>query len=363
MTFLVDVHHIGDHQTGNETVARNISRELRSLADPGELVFAAGKDGRSDVAALTDSDPQVVSASSIRRLAFDLPRLARRVDAAAVLVQYTKPVTRRPCVVMVHDLSAFDPRSSTWLNWRFRSRVRASISHSARNASILIACSQFTRTGLLERFSLDPRRVVLAPSALDPGLATLLDSAARTERPTKAVRVISVGNVVPRKNLLVVGAAIAELRRRGVAVEYRVVGGVPANGVPIANELHAMLGDAASFTGYVSPEELASEYAQADVFAFPSLFEGFGIPAVEAMYAGVPVVTSDAGSLPEAVGNAGVVVPATDQSAWAAALGKLIENAELRAEYVRLGRKQAHATSWADSAAVVLDALRQAAGH
>jgi glycosyltransferase involved in cell wall biosynthesis len=361
VTFLIDVHHIGGQQTGNETIARNIGRELVSLTQPGDLVFAASAAGSAEVAALTGSQPVLVSDSSARRVILDLPRLGRRTAAAAVLVQYTKPLTRRPCVVMIHDLSPFDPRSAAWLSRRFRSRVRASIDHSARAAALLIAPSEFTRQGLIDRYSLDPDRVILAPSAVDPGLATLLDAAVRSDRDGDRQRVIAVGNVVPRKNLLILGSALAELRARGASVELRVVGGIPAAGAPIADELRHSLGDAVSFTGYVSSTQLASEYADADVLAFPSLFEGFGIPAIEAMYVGVPVIVSDAGSLPEVVGDAGTVVPASDRAAWTDGLARLLDDAALRATFSALGRQQARSTDWHSSAVIVLDALGKAA--
>jgi glycosyltransferase involved in cell wall biosynthesis len=363
VNFLIDAHHVGGHQTGNETIARNIGRELATLTNPGELVFAACAAGRAEVEGISGSPPRLVSDSSVRRVAVDLPRLARRSGSDALLVQYTKPLTRRPCVVMIHDLSPFDAQSAAWLSRRFRLRVRASINRSARTAALLVACSEFTRRGLITRYSLDPERVVLAPSAVDPELATLLDTVTPSDRRRDRQRVIAVGNVVPRKNLSILGSALADLRANGMEVELRVVGGIPAAGTPIAADLRRMLGDAVSFTGYVSREQLAGEYADADALAFPSLFEGFGIPAVEAMYAAVPVIVSDAGSLPEVVGDAGMVVPSTDREAWRAGLARLLGDAALRSTIGQLGQERARATNWRSSAEVVLAALRKAAGQ
>jgi glycosyltransferase involved in cell wall biosynthesis len=360
--FLIDVHHIGSRQTGNETIARNISRELAGLAPAGELTFAACLAGAAEVAALTGQQPVIVSDSAIRRVAVDVPRSARGCDADAVLAQYTKPHTRRPCVVMVHDLSVFDPRSKGWLSRGFRSRVRMSITHSAAAAAALVACSEFTRQGLIERFGLDPQRVVLALSAVDPALADLLDAASPSPRDTGRRRVIAVGNVLPRKNLSILGAAVADLRASGDDVELRIVGGIPAAGEPVAAGIRDALGTAVSFTGYVSNQQLAQEYADADVLAFPSLFEGFGIPALEAMYVGVPVVVSTAGSLPEVVGDAGLVVAPGDRDAWSAALRALLTDAELAATYRSLGRDRARATEWRTGAVAVLNALHDAAG-
>lgn len=363
MTLLIDVHHIGGQQTGNETLARNIGRELIALAEPGELVFAACEAGRAAVESMTGAQPKIVSSSALRRVVTDLPRIARQSQSAALLVQYTKPLTRRPCVVMIHDLSPFDAQSADWLSWRFRARVRASINHSARAATSLITPSEFTRQGLIERYQIQPERVVVAPSAVDPELAGLLDAAQPKDRNSGQQRVVAVGNVLPRKNLSILGTAVSRIRASGSAVELRIVGGISAAGKPTADQLKSTLGDAVSFTGYVSTAQLANEYAMADVFAFPSLFEGFGIPAIEAMYAGVPVISSSAGSLPEVVGDAGMIVAPDDSDAWTAALNELLSDADRRADLIERGGRRARQTSWRGTAAIVLEALREAAGH
>lgn len=363
MTFLIDVHHIGGQQTGNEIWARNISRELVTLAGSEGMVFATCEAGRAEVTALTGAAPLVVSGSAFKRLAIDLPRLARQTQATALLVQYTKPSTRRPCVVMIHDLSPFDQQSAAWLEWRFRTRVRASINHSVRTAAALVVPSEFTRQGLVDRYHLDPELIAIAPNAVDADLAALLHRSRPSPSRDDPHRVIAVGNVLPRKNLLTVGTAIARMRAAGSGAELRIVGQVGTEGMPIERELRRMLGDAVSFTGYLSTARLASEYADADVLAFPSLFEGFGIPAIEAMHAGVPVVVSDTGSLPEVVGDAGIVIGPTDVDAWTSALLQLLGSPGMRAEFTRLGRQRARALSWKASAATVLGSLRQAAGR
>ncbi len=104
MPHLVDAHHIGARQTGNETWIRNISRELAAIADPAELAFAGTAAGAVVLQTLTGAEALTLSNSGVRRLALDLPRAVRKVSADSILVQYTMPFRApAPCVVMVHD--------------------------------------------------------------------------------------------------------------------------------------------------------------------------------------------------------------------------------------------------------------------
>ena len=168
-----------------------------------------------------------------------------------------------------------------------------------------------------------------------------------------------VGNVLPRKNLPVVARAVRLMRDRGSDVVLRVVGTVHPTGRGDAELARQLLGDAVTVAGYVSTADLAAELSRAHVLAFPSLFEGFGIPALEAMAAGVPVVVSDRTSLPEVVGDAGLLVPAEDPEAWADALQRALEPAE-SARLVVAGERRVTQLTWAASAGLVSGALRQA---
>lgn len=356
---LIDAHDIGQRQTGNETWIRNVSRELAKHIDANSMTWATSREGRDIVRTLTRQEPSVVADSSVRRLALDLPHIARRSRAGVILVQYTMPLTQRPCVVMVHDLSPFHPAANSWLTFRTASRIRHSIRHSARRAAVVLAPSEFTRGQLIERFGRDPDRVVVSVNAVDPDLAAAL-SRVKRQREDDGFVVLTVGNVVPRKNLPVVARAVDQLRRKGVDIKLRIVGTVPPNGRAHAQAITALLGPAVALAGHVSMAELAQEYANADVFAFPSLFEGFGIPALEAMAAGLPVVASDQAALPEVVGNAGVLLPADDHDAWANAFRTLHANRALYDESAAQGRARAASYTWHESTCATVAALNRA---
>jgi glycosyltransferase involved in cell wall biosynthesis len=359
---LLDVHQIGLGETGNETWARSVLGILeghQGEQQGGGYHYAVSPAGAAAVGQLVPTDRvHVVSGRSSRRLAFELPALLRRVKPAVVLAQYTLPLTRTPGVVVVHDISFERPEARVWVPTATLWRYRATIGASVRRASVVVVPTEYTRDDVVERYHLDPARVLLAPLAPDLELAVL----PRTAPPRDYRTVLCVGTVLPRKNLLVVAKAVAALRARGEDVRLRVVGPVRPAGEADVEAMRALLGTALEVTGPVPGERLAIEYQQADMLAFPSLFEGFGLPLLEAMAAGVPVVSSDATCLPEVAGQAALLVPPSDERAWADALGAVLAEPALAQRLARDGSARAATYTWERTAAVVRQALDLAAG-
>lgn len=356
---MLDLHDLGLKQTGNESWARSIGAALLARDAGGYDIAVTSAAPAADLLRLPARTTALVSASSVRRLSIDLPRAMRRLRSSAVLVQYTVPASTTPAVVAVHDLSFEDPRATDWLGPARRMRYRATIRASVRRAAHVVALSQWTKHDLVRLYDIDPSRVTVAPAAVETGLAALLGHGPRRPRSGPAV-VLSVGNVVPRKNLLVLARAVRSLRDLGRDVTLRVIGSVPRSGRATARELTDVLGDHVTIAGYVDQERLALAYRSADVFAFPSLYEGFGIPVVEAMTAGLPVVASDRTALPEVVADAGLVVPADDVSAWSDAITTALDPDEA-VTLAERGRARARSFSWVKSAELVSRSLTFAA--
>lgn len=349
---LLDLHHLGHRQTGNETWARCLSAALFELDGPDSYDIAVtSRAPADDLARLPARERATLSGSSTRRLALDLPAAMRRLGTPAVLVQYTAPVSRVPAVVAVHDLSFEDPRAADWLPRATRLRYRATIRASVRRAAHVIVDSEYTRIDLMDTYSVSADKVTVVPLAVDPRFSQLLATTPenRSGRPT----VLMVGNVLPRKNLPVVARAVRLMRDRGQEVTLRVIGTVAPSGRADAALAQRLLGDAVTMTGYVTQGQLAQELRTAHVLAFPSLFEGFGIPALEAMAAGLPAVVSNRTSLPEVVGGAATVVAAEDEEAWAAAL----ERAMVSIEMVAAGRQRVADMNWRVAAGLVSELL------
>lgn len=360
MRFLFDAHHLGMRTTGNETWTRNVVAAMAGVADPGEVEYAVTAVGQSELRRLTDAPSHVVSSHSSHRLLFGLPAVARRVQVDAVFATYTAPPTVRPSVVVIHDVSPWHPQAQDWLPLATRLQMRVTVGASARLSRRVLVLTEEARRDVLDRLRLPPARVAIASAAVDSELAALL--ASRVEPPpADGLTVLVVGAVVPRKNLLVLAEAVRSVREVGVPVRLRVVGPVPTSGRTVAAGLQRLLGPAVELVGYVSTAELATEYRAADVFCFPSLFEGFGMPILEAMAAGTPVVISDTSSLREVAGDAALVCGARDAGAWREALLRLAVDQDLRHRLGRVGRQRVTAFSWRRTAEVVLEALRAAA--
>lgn len=172
--------------------------------------------------------------------------------------------------------------------------------------------------------------------------------------------VLAVGNLQPRKNLVRLMDAMRRIAAAGLDVDLLVAGPEHYR----AEEVLAAGREGTErirFTGYISDRQLAACYSCATAFAFPSLFEGFGIPALEAMAHGVPVVCSDTGALPEVCGEAALYFDPLDVESIADALRRVITDRGLHADLSRRGRAREKQFSWGESAQRTLDVYQQVA--
>jgi glycosyltransferase involved in cell wall biosynthesis len=362
-TALLDVHHLGLRQTGNESWALNAVAALEGDgAEPphyavtrlGHLPLSVTPDRRHDV-----------SVSSARRLAFDMPRLLHALRPDVVLAQYTLPPGRTPGVVVIHDLSFEDEHAREWIPLPTLLRYRATIRSSARRAGCVVVATEWTRQDLLRRYDLPAGRVLVCPISVAQALEQSLVLAAgrRAEEPPDADApvVLCVGTVLPRKNLVVVASAVSLLRSRGLPVTLRIVGKTPSAGQADAAAIVALLGSSVNFAGHVDEATLVEEYRRANVLCFPSRYEGFGVPLLEAMTAEVPVVSSDATCLPEVGADAAIFVPPDDPAGWADAIERVVSDESLRRDMIQRGQVRRSAYRLTDVSRVIREAIGIAA--
>ena len=174
----------------------------------------------------------------------------------------------------------------------------------------------------------------------------------RQEKGLPSDFLLSLGTLEPRKNLGLLLRAYARLRASGVRPPPLVLAG--AKGwmyESLYSQVeHLGIGDGVRFQGYVPPDELSLWYNAATCFVYPSLYEGFGLPPLEAMACGTPVLSSNTASLPEVVGNGGLLLDPLDETAWADALARILDTPGLRRELSERGQDQADQFSWGRAA-------------
>jgi glycosyltransferase involved in cell wall biosynthesis len=269
-----------------------------------------------------------------------LARAAARapVDVLHCTIFRAPPRTRVPTILTVHDLAVLRHPEVFPLWTRLYGRI--ALRPTVRAVDRVIAVSEFSKREVVELAGADPERIDVVPNGVEP-VFTATGPAAAGEY------ALAVGTVEPRKNLR---RAIEAAARAGV--ELRVVGDPGWGDVPVAGAHVVRL-------GFVPDEELAALYRGALCLVFPSLYEGFGIPAAEAMACGTPVVTSAGSAMADVVGDAGVLVDPLDPASIASG----IEEADRRRPELRkLGLEQAKLYTWERAAEAAAGAYRKALG-
>ena len=293
--------------------------------------------------------------------------LARGRAALLHALGFVSPFAwRGPTVVTAYDLSFL--RFPELFNRGNRLYLGRFAPPSLRRADRVIAISEHTRQDVIHLCGVAPERVTTVHLAADerfrpadPGAVARFR--ARPEVPDRYI--LYMGTLEPRKNVSTLVRAYAELRRSGIVDCALVVAG--ARGwqfEPIfALVRHLGLEGHVLFPGFVKAEDQALWYTAADIFAYPSLYEGFGLPLLEAMACGTPVVASNSSSLPEVVGGTGLLVEPTDVGGLASALRDLLENDSLRGRLRESGLARARTFSWrkmAEETACVYDEVLRA---
>lgn len=218
-------------------------------------------------------------------------------------------------------------------------------------AEAVICISENTQRDALRFYKLDPAKVHVIPEGVEPHFAPITKphilQSVRERYHLPSRFILSVGTIEPRKNLITLLEAYAALRARQPEVGLVVAGGKGWLYESFFERLRVLgLEDVVTLTGYMPEADLPALINCAEVFAYPSVFEGFGLPPLEAMACGVPVVCSNASSLPEVVGEAGLLVAPTDIAAWTRALERALTDAELRADLRAKGLHRAQQFSW-----------------
>ncbi len=268
------------------------------------------------------------------------------------------PVRRAKTLLTVHDLSFMRYPECTHAN--LRAYLNKVVPRSVHRADLILADSQHTKNDLVELLGVKPGKIEVVYPGVEERFRPIKDQALleqvrrRYNLPLRFI--LGLGTLQPRKNFTRLIEAFASVQAGKYASLHLVIAG--GRGW-LYEEIFATverlgLGGRVVFPGFVADGDLPALYNLAALFVFPSLYEGFGLPPLEAMACGTPVITSDASSLPEVVGEAGLMVEATDVTALAEAMRRVLEDDELREKMIVRGLEQARKFTWKKAAARLL---------
>jgi glycosyltransferase involved in cell wall biosynthesis len=274
------------------------------------------------------------------------------------------PLWRARGILTVHDLTFMhypeyaQPGLVTYLN--------AAVPRSIRTARLVLADSESTKRDILDLLGTPPGKVRVAYAGVGPEFAPVSDAGVLNEvRARYGLAwpfVLSVGTLEPRKNHLRLIRSFAQILPAYPDLRLVLVGGKGWLYQDVKAEVARLaLRERVVFPGFVTDADLPALYSLASVFAYPSLYEGFGLPVLEAMACGTPVVCSNASSLPEVAGDAALLVDPTDGGALARALDQALTDQPMRQVLRTRGQAQAARFTWSDAAGTLLDAYHEAA--
>ena len=367
MRFAVDAHAIGRHLTGNEVYVRSLLNALAAQDRDCEFVAYVSAD---DACRFIPSRIQTrrVATNPFLRLGFDLAMRVREDRPDLLHVQYTAPIgCPVPVVVSVHDVSFLEhpeyfTRDRAWqLQWTVRRTV-------ARAAKVLTG-SEFSRSSILKVYGdLEEDKVVVVPNAAASEFRPISREAAsagvRERFSIAAPFILSVGDIQPRKNQIGLIRAFARLVESYPQLKHNLV--LAGKETWFGDRVHQAaresgVEDRIQFVGFVSDGDLLQLYNACDVFVFPSFYEGFGLPVLEAMACGRAVVCSNTSALPEVVDGAALLFDPYAVDEMVRAIADLLLDAELKARMERLGLQRAAHFSWQKTAHRTLEVFHEVA--
>ncbi len=359
----LDLVGVPPRKTGIRRYAGSLTRAL-ALQDARAQYFAFGGNHILDELGEASNITRVECSSagrSGRRLAeqLSLPGRLKRYNLDLVhSVNNTLPVlSRLPSVVTVHDLTFFRLSAQRFEKQK-TAYYRIFVPMSLRHATRIICVSSNTARDLALAYGITKDKTRCVYNGLDS------DFGRNSDRVFASPYVLFVGAVEPVKNVLRLIEAYHMFRARRGGDHALVIAGPLDRSYEKARESVTRLGllDRVVFTGEVSDSEIKSLHKYADAFIFPSLYEGFGLPVLEAMACGTPVVTSNTSSLPEVAGDAALLVDPESVEEIASAMEKILTDPDLRSELSRKGRERAGLFTWERCARETLEVYREVLG-
>ena len=362
MRIAIDAHSLGTQAGGNETYFRQLLQGLAHDQSKNQYsilyTHASARDQVRDDRFTFTAIPK----NPLVRICVSLPRLLKKTKPDVFHCQYIQPLrVNTKTVVSIHDLAYehfpefFHPLQAL--------RMKKLVRWTARRASHILTLSEFSAADIASRFGIAREKITVTPLAASADFhprekRLCQEHLARVYRIDSSF-ILYVGRIQARKNLIRLVEAYARVREQGVNAKLVIVGKPDWQFERLVARIKELkLEPFVIFPGYVPWEDLPLFYNAAEVFVFPSFFEGFGLPVVESMASGVPTITSYGSSLEEVAGDGALLVDPLDTSAIAEALGKLLGDQELRARLISRGLQRSSQFKAEDLTLRALDVYR-----
>ena len=373
MHIAIDAHSVGSRLGGNETYATNLIEALAEIDSVNRYTLYVTK--TAAIERFADRWPnvelrQTLPHTPLVRIPITLSLELRRRPVDILHVQYTSPpFTPCPVVNTIHDLS-FEhlPETFKRRSWR---QMRMTVRRSAQTATQIITDSNFSREDILRTYKLSPDRVTATHLAASAKFKPEEDpSEIRRVRQRYGIvgdYILTVGSIQPRKNLPRLISAFAVLCREGAIKPVPTLVIVGKRGWLYEETLHAaensQVKEHILFTDYVPETDLPALYTGATCFVYPSYFEGFGIPPLEAMRCGTPTITGNRTCFPEIIADGGLMVDPFDEQAMLEAILQVFSDSNLRADLRKKGIKRASLFDWKETARQTLTVYEKVYGR
>jgi glycosyltransferase involved in cell wall biosynthesis len=341
-------------------------RALLALDEPLDLIALGGEAHRAAAAGLVHVAESAHPPTNVGWALVGLPRAARRAGVDVIHAPaYTGPWwSPAPVVLTIHDVSY--ERHPEWYPYRNDWLRRSFYRGSAASASHILTVSAFSASEIAAAYGIAAERISVTPLGIDESFRGQ-DSPALHELPARVVQpfVLHVGDLHERRNLaMVVDAVLAARQRFSSPAALSLVAVGADRGVVNGLCAIAARGDAPDAVVHlksVSERHLQALYRHAVALVYPSLYEGFGLPLIEAMASGAPVIASTAASIPEVVGDAALLLDPLDREGWTDAIVRVANDHETRDRLRAAGLRRATAFTWERTAQLTLEAYRRVA--
>lgn len=370
MRFSVDAHAIGRHLTGNEVYVRNLLSSYASLDKTSEFIaYLSTRDQEADAAVPARFQRRYVSKNSFVRLGAQFARLLREDQPDLLHVQYTAPLgCSVPVVVSVHDVSYID--HPEYFPWPRAVQLRITVKRTIRQAANVITPSEFSRRRIAKAYGLDDSRITVVPIAVSSEFRPISrDLAANKVRSRFGIQgpfVMTVGDLQPRKNQIGLIHAFEQLIQSYPHLPHKLV--IVGQRTWFADRIvtvakHSKVADRIHFTGFVNDTELLQLYNACELFVFPSFYEGFGLPILEAMACGRAVACSNSSAMPEVANATALLFDPDSTEQMTKAMRDIVLDPELRSRMERMGQHRASLFTWERAARKTLAVYYDVAGE